>query len=276
MLSLQAFQGEEHQPFLWNGGAPAALLVHGFPGSPAELRPLADALYVQGWTVQGLLLPGFGPEFETLANRRSEEWFASVRDALRALKQEHETVVLIGLSMGGALALRVAAVEAPAALVLLAPFWTMDSVLWRALPLIKTVFPTFPIFRLLKLDFSDPEVREGIRTFMPQADLDDPAVQDAIRNYRLPLKMFNEIRRTGLAAYESVKRVSVPTLIIQGLDDELVKPVYTRRLKAMLPGETRYLELPADHVLLNSEASAWGQIRQSILDFAELSKTRGV
>lgn len=276
MLSGQAFQGLEHHSFRLNGGAPAALLVHGFPGSPAEMRPLATALHAQGWTVEAVLLPGFGPEFETLAERRSEEWFAAVRDALRALQQEHETVMLVGLSMGGALAVRVAAVEAPAALVLLAPFWTLDNVLWRALPLIKTVFPTFPIFRLLKLDFSDPEVRQGVQNFMPEADLDDPAVQDAIRNYRLPLKMFNEIRRTGLAAYDVVGQVAAPTLIIQGTEDELVKPAYTRRLKTMLAGDVRYIELPAGHELLKPEMPAWHQVCQSILDFAELFKSRGV
>lgn len=276
MLNLEFFQGAEHQPFHLNGGAPAALLVHGFPGSPAELRPLAAALHEQGWTVEGLLLPGFGPEFETLADRRSEEWFAAVCDALQALKRNHDSVMLVGLSMGGALALWVASVEPPTALVLLAPFWTLDHVLWQALPLIKTVFPSFPIFRLLKLDFSDPEVRKGIHNFMPDADLDDPAVQAAIRDYRLPLKMFNEIRRTGLAAQAVAGRVTVPTLIIQGTDDDLVKSVHTRRLKAMLAGETRYIELAAGHELLKADVPSWGPVRQSILDFAELFKTRGV
>jgi alpha-beta hydrolase superfamily lysophospholipase len=57
--ALLAFQGPEHLPFLWPGGQPAALLVHGFPGTPAEMRPLGEALHQAGWTAQGILLPGF-------------------------------------------------------------------------------------------------------------------------------------------------------------------------------------------------------------------------
>ncbi|MBN1992742.1 MAG: alpha/beta hydrolase [Anaerolineae bacterium] len=35
-VHIKPFQGDEHQPFYWNGGQPAALLVHGFPGTPAD------------------------------------------------------------------------------------------------------------------------------------------------------------------------------------------------------------------------------------------------
>ncbi len=68
---LALFQGEEHQPFHWVAGPPAALLVHGFPGTPAELRPLGQALYEAGWTVSAPLLPGFGP--------RSPRWASGAR-----------------------------------------------------------------------------------------------------------------------------------------------------------------------------------------------------
>ena len=60
-LTLKAYQAPEHQPFLWRGHhTAAALLIHGFPGTPAEMRPAAQALHSAGLTVQGLLLPGFG------------------------------------------------------------------------------------------------------------------------------------------------------------------------------------------------------------------------
>ena len=68
---IKPFQGDEHQPFHWNGGQPAALLVHGFPGTPAEMRPLGTALHQAGWTVYGPLLPGFGPDIVTLFERDS-------------------------------------------------------------------------------------------------------------------------------------------------------------------------------------------------------------
>ena len=65
MVELRAYQGPEHEPFFWEAGEPAALLVHGFPGTPAEMRPLGEVLHEAGWTVHGVLLPGFGPQIQT-------------------------------------------------------------------------------------------------------------------------------------------------------------------------------------------------------------------
>ena len=48
MPALDMFGGPEHAPFLLNGGEPAALLVHGFGGTPAEMRGLAEALQPGG------------------------------------------------------------------------------------------------------------------------------------------------------------------------------------------------------------------------------------
>src|SRR5687768_903431 len=103
------FQGEEHRPFLLNGDRGAALLVHGFPGTPAEMRPLATVLNNAGWTTKGILLPGFGAEIETLGGRDPADWVESVRLAASDLQRNHHPVLLIGNSMGAALCLRVVA-----------------------------------------------------------------------------------------------------------------------------------------------------------------------
>ncbi len=52
MLPFNPFNGPEHADFTIPGGDPAALLVHGFPGTPAEMRPLAEALNERGWTAR--------------------------------------------------------------------------------------------------------------------------------------------------------------------------------------------------------------------------------
>ena len=68
----------EHQTYVWPGGQPAALLLHGFPGTPAEVRTLGQVLHEAGWTVQGLFLPGFGTQFDTLGEYRYSAWVASI------------------------------------------------------------------------------------------------------------------------------------------------------------------------------------------------------
>ena len=37
--------------------AHGVLVIHGFTGSPAQLRPMAESINARGYTVSGLLLP---------------------------------------------------------------------------------------------------------------------------------------------------------------------------------------------------------------------------
>lgn len=120
-LLPKPFNGSQHRSFLWKGRDSAALLIHGFPGTPAEMRPLGAVLHDAGWTVHGVMLPGLGADIETLDTRTSQDWSDTVRQAAEELGRRHTTVLLVGYSMGGALALH-AAKERPDGLVLLAPF----------------------------------------------------------------------------------------------------------------------------------------------------------
>lgn len=274
----QAFRDPEHEPFFWQveNASAAALLVHGFPGTPADLHPVGEALHQAGWTVQGLLLPGFGAQIVTFDQYRCEDWQAAVYEALAALKREHKTVLLVGFSLGGALALHVASVEPPSALILLAPFWKLDHVLWSAVPAIRHILPAFPIFKVFKPDFHDPETRAGIRKFMPDADLDDPQVQQAIRDFRLPTRMFDEIRRAGHAGYAAAPNIRIPKLVIQGSDDKLVLPHITRQLVKRLPAPIKYVEVQGEHDLPEFSAPAWPETREVILVFADIARKSNV
>ncbi|NJL56962.1 alpha/beta hydrolase [bacterium] len=82
--------------------------------------------------------------------------------------------------------------------------------------MIRVFFPNPRIFRWIKLDFNSPDVRDGIHNFMPDADLDDPEVQQAIRDFRMPVKMFAQIHRAGQLAYQNAPKIRTRTLIIQG------------------------------------------------------------
>ena len=102
----------------------AALLVHGFNDTPQSMRVLATALHADGWSVVVPRLPGHGCALRDMAAHASAtEWTSCVRDEYARLRQTHDTVVVCGLSMGGALSASLAAdhPEIPA-LVLLAPY----------------------------------------------------------------------------------------------------------------------------------------------------------
>jgi len=69
---LNPFSDPSHRPFFLStnhqpsNSRPGALLIHGFPGTPAEMRPLGTWLHDQGWAAKGILLPGFGPDIFSL------------------------------------------------------------------------------------------------------------------------------------------------------------------------------------------------------------------
>ena len=97
------------EPFRHEGGEVGVLLCHGFTGSPQSLRPWAEYLAERGLTVSLPLLPGHGTRWQDMQLTGWQDWYAEVDRALRELPERCTRVFVFGLSMGGALALRLAA-----------------------------------------------------------------------------------------------------------------------------------------------------------------------
>jgi carboxylesterase len=92
-------------PFDLKGGPDAVLLIHGFTGCPAEMRPAADVIHQTfGWRAYSPLLPGHGTTPDDLNRYGRADWMRAVEDSLALLTGEHERVHLMGLSMGALLA----------------------------------------------------------------------------------------------------------------------------------------------------------------------------
>ncbi len=277
MLPFTPFTSLEHQDFTLSpsttfragGGRPAALLVHGYPGTPYEMRPLGDALHERGWTCRGLLLPGFGSQIESLPQRVWTEWLDAVMDALADLRRDHAPLLLVGHSLGGALALSAAARFPVDGLVLLAPFWRNRGLLWTLLPVLKYLFPHVKPFKMMKSEMDDPRLRKEIRDFLPELDLEDPQTQQAIRALVVPVRMFDELRKAGAAGYRSAPRVTCPALVLQGAEDATVRPEDTRRLVERLAGTVRRIEVRAAHELVFAASPSFPQVREHVLAFAE-------
>ena len=264
------FGTAEHQPFIWENGRPAAILIHGFPGTPAEVRKLAAVMHETGWTVQGLLLPGFGAQFDTLGERRYSEWVDSIRQSVRSLRANHHPILVVGFSMGAAAAVLAAAEnDGPDGLVLLAPFTGGIGFLSAVFPLMRRIVPVIQPFRLFRLDFSNPDVRQGLANFIPDLDLDDPGVQQAIRDITLPTSSMDELRLLGQAARRAASSIHVPTLVIQGAQDRVVWPQATRQFLDRFSSPVRYREVIGAHDLLDATRPAWPAVTRAVVDFAQ-------
>jgi carboxylesterase len=99
-----------HQPILagcepWstNGGRHGVLVLHGFTSCPQSMRPLAEALATQGYTVDLPLLPGHGTSVDDMITTSWKDWSAAAESVYDNLAARCDKVVVAGLSMGGTL-----------------------------------------------------------------------------------------------------------------------------------------------------------------------------
>ncbi|MGW3072129.1 MULTISPECIES: alpha/beta hydrolase [unclassified Kitasatospora] len=132
------------EPFRHRGGPVGVLLCHGFTGSPQSLRPWAEDLAAAGHTVSLPLLPGHGTRWQDMQVTRWEDWYAEVERELLALAEECEQVFVCALSMGGGLALRLAALHGPtvSGLVLVNPSVRSDTPASVLLPVLRHLVPS--------------------------------------------------------------------------------------------------------------------------------------
>lgn len=142
--SERCFTDEVCQPFRLEGGRHGVLLIHGFTGSAAHMRPLGEALHAQGFTVQGINLPGHAVSMEAMSRTGWQDWLDAAKEAFLRLKGECEMVSVAGLSMGGCLSLLIAEQMEPAAVAAIsAPMATQN----RLLPLARAAAPFVPVIR---------------------------------------------------------------------------------------------------------------------------------
>lgn len=266
---MEPFPGPEHRSFREGDGPGTAVLVHGFPGTPAEVRPLAAALVAVGWRVHGPLLPGFGADWATLRERRWTEWRDAVARSLADAAASGAPVLAVGFSMGGALTLAALASGAPAdAAVLIAPFTRFADRRTLLLPLLRHVVRDLRPYEHADLD--DPAVRRDLADKVGDVDLDDPATRERVRRQvSMPTAALDEAVRAGRHARRVAPRLSArPTLVVQGLRDTTVTPQTTLALLRRLPGTPRRLLLDdAGHRVLTPGAPGHDELLRALQRF---------
>jgi carboxylesterase len=125
------------------GGAPvhidrgrqrACLLLHGFMGTPADVGELPQALDGAGWDVHAPLLPGHGTDPRDLEGLTADDIITGAEAELIALRGRYPQVVVVGFSLGGAIALILSERHDAAGLVLINPFFKSTYRLCYVLP----------------------------------------------------------------------------------------------------------------------------------------------
>ena len=245
------------EPFFFRGGDVGCLLIHGFSGNPVDMRPLADRLAADGFTVDLPLLPGHGPTPEGQGRARWRDWVAAVAAAHDALSEICRHVVIVGFSMGGALAMIETNRRAPVALVLIAVPTFVDRD-WRVglLPVAKYVVRWW--YPFAQADFDDPVVRAGVLKRSPEVDIDDPRVQEQLRKaIRIPTAAIDHFFRLTRRARKQIKMVTAPTLIVQGRQDSTALPVCAEEIYRELGSARKEIAWfdESGHMLINGPES---------------------
>ncbi len=113
---------EGAEPFSLGDGRHGILFLHGWTSTPRELRFLAKKLAQEGFHCRGILLPGHGTTLRALQSTGWNLYLESATRAFEDMTAKCDKVSVCGFSMGGLLALHLAARRKVANLVLIAPF----------------------------------------------------------------------------------------------------------------------------------------------------------
>ncbi len=198
------------EPFTLEGSSGRALLLlHGSGDTPQTLRYLGERLSAAGYTVHAELLPGHGRSPREFTQVSAQRYLVASRQALETLRARAPWVGVVGLSMGGALAVQLAA-ECPEVrvLVLLAPYLTPP-------PSVQWVTRLAPVWGLVQPQMAG----RGERS------VHDPVARDAGHAYgTFPPRALRALIETAAAARAALPRVTAPTLVINSRDDNRIPP----------------------------------------------------
>lgn len=203
------------EAFSHDSGPTGVLLCHGFTGSPQSLRAWAEYLAQAGLSVSLPRLPGHGTTWQEMARTRWEDWFAEVDRAFDELQSRADEIFVMGLSMGGCLALRLAELRGAAVrgLVLVNPSVTADTRLFALAPVLKHMVHSL---KGVGSDIKKPGVRE---------DSYD----------RTPVKAAATLPGLWRTTQQHLSELTQPVLVFHSTEDHVVKPASVKKLVEALP-----------------------------------------
>lgn len=217
------------QSFFFPGGGNGCLLLHGFTGTPHEMRFLGRALAARGHTVSGIRLAGHCTRVEDLAATRWTDWYASAQDGLQALRSHTSRLVVVGQSMGALLALELAVQhrDVVAAVAVLSPALVLSHPLIRfGGRILPYVVPLLPERRRY--------VGKGV------SDIADPRARAESPSYRrIPLPAVVELLGLQRRVRRRLPMVRQPVLAIHALQDHTCPVTNVELLERGLGGPLR-------------------------------------
>jgi carboxylesterase len=204
--SLEPFDPDVVRPWSLGEGRRGVLLLHGFAGTPPELRRLGEHLARNGYRCRGPALAGHASTPEALETSTRRDWTRSAQEELDTLARECDEVMVAGQSMGGTIALHLAATDlrVVAVATLAAPVW-LSGIATRAIPVAR---------RLMRWHRPGNDV-----------DLYDLEAIDELYSHGLrPMRAIHEFTHLLQEVRDELASIRAPVLVLHGGRDRTIAP----------------------------------------------------
>lgn len=209
------------EPWSHDGGPVGVLVLHGFTGNPGSMRELAGRLAAQGHTVDLPLLPGHGTTVDDMILTGWDDWLATAEARYADLAERCQKVVVVGLSMGGALTAWLGS-EYPeiAGLVCINAVVSVPPGMREAVG--EVMVSGADRMDAIGSDIADPDAHESAYSATPLAPL---------------LTMFDAAATLG----DRLTRITSPMLIVTSTEDHVVPPANSDLLATSVSGPVERL-----------------------------------
>lgn len=192
---------KQPQPFTFEAGNRAVLLLHGFTGHSADVRMLGRYLEKKGYTSHAPIFSGHGQPAEELIKTTPKDWWKDVQDAMQHLRDKgYEEIAVAGLSLGGVLGLKLAYSEQ-----------------------IKAIIPMCsPMF----FD-NEEQLTKGFKQFAKEYKQLEKKSEEQINEeleelLNTPTDTFDELGEFIKEVHDNVDTIYTPTFVVQAEKDEMI------------------------------------------------------
>lgn len=249
------------EPFLLLGdrSKPACLLIHGFTGTPKEMRWMGDFLNEKGYTCLGVRLAGHAANPEDMIRSNWTDWTASVEDAFSLLRGLTDRIFLVGLSMGGILSLLMSTrLDVQGVIAMSTPYKLPDDPRLRHIEWISKIVAYMPK--------SDEE--PGATWF------DKEAFKDHISYPQNPVRSIGQLNQLLGEMRAALPKIDAPVLLIHSKDDKYVPPESMELIFADLKtsDKRKLFVTGSGHVVTRDAARR--QVFESALEFIQRVENR--
>jgi carboxylesterase len=214
------------------------LVVHGFTGNPTSMRGLAEAMAALGHHVEMPRLPGHGTTIEDMLDTTWADWSGEVAAAHGRLAERTDTIVVMGLSMGGALTL-----------------WSGFHL--SGIAGLVCVNPATKPAPAEVVEMVDELVSDGVELAPAVGgDIADPdAVEVAYEGS--PLRAALSMWRDGLAPIaDRYGELTMPLLLITSRQDHVVEPADSEHLATTYGGDVEHIWLDRSYHVATQDYDA--------------------